>query len=147
MHKYGLPRFGSAACFAVLLDDEQAGGWQIVPAAGGPATRRGYREDTVVAKSEWDTPDGGRYGWWTAFHRVAVLIFERPKRAVDVYFGRTAPIGFAVVEHLDDGVGEAEYRRVLTVGGGCLPDRKSGHEKRRRQPAKCSVSSIFMEFL
>lgn len=53
-----LPRFDSPACFAALLHDESAGFWRIAPAAGGPATRRGYRGDTLVVDSEWDTPDG-----------------------------------------------------------------------------------------
>jgi len=29
------PRFDSGACFAALLGDENHGGWQIAPAAGG----------------------------------------------------------------------------------------------------------------
>jgi len=53
-----LPRFDSPACFAALLHDESAGYWRIAPAAGGPATRRGYRGDTLVVDSEWDTGDG-----------------------------------------------------------------------------------------
>ncbi|HVW44798.1 MAG TPA: glycoside hydrolase family 15 protein [Amycolatopsis sp.] len=53
-----LPRFDSPACFAALLDDERAGTWQLAPAAGGPAIRRGYRDDTLILSSEWDTRDG-----------------------------------------------------------------------------------------
>ncbi|MGX7823660.1 glycoside hydrolase family 15 protein [Actinokineospora sp. 24-640] len=53
-----LPRFDSPACFAALLHDESAGRWQIGPAAGGPATRRAYRGDSLVLESEWDTPEG-----------------------------------------------------------------------------------------
>ena len=53
-----LPRFDSPACFAALLHDESAGYWRIAPAGGGPATRRGYRGDTLIVDSEWDTPDG-----------------------------------------------------------------------------------------
>ncbi|GAA5165523.1 glycoside hydrolase family 15 protein [Amycolatopsis dongchuanensis] len=53
-----LPRFDSPACFAALLDDEKAGSWRLAPASGGPATRRGYRGDTLVLSSEWDTPEG-----------------------------------------------------------------------------------------
>ncbi|MCW3842022.1 DUF5911 domain-containing protein [Micromonospora yasonensis] len=53
-----LPRFDSPACFAALLDDEEAGHWRIAPAGGGPATRRRYRDDTLILESEWDTPDG-----------------------------------------------------------------------------------------
>ena len=33
-----LPRFDSAACFAALLDDEDAGHWRIAPAGAGAAT-------------------------------------------------------------------------------------------------------------
>ncbi len=53
-----LPRFDSPACFAALLGDEDAGFWRIAPADGGLATRRRYREDTLIIESEWDTPDG-----------------------------------------------------------------------------------------
>ncbi|GHF42286.1 GH15 family glucan-1,4-alpha-glucosidase [Amycolatopsis bartoniae] len=53
-----LPRFDSPACFAALLHDDSAGTWQLAPASGGPATRRGYRGDTLILSSEWDTPDG-----------------------------------------------------------------------------------------
>jgi GH15 family glucan-1,4-alpha-glucosidase len=53
-----LPRFDSPACFAALLHDEQAGTWRLAPTVGGPATRRGYRGDSLIMSSEWDTPDG-----------------------------------------------------------------------------------------
>jgi GH15 family glucan-1,4-alpha-glucosidase len=53
-----VPRFDSAACFAALLGDESHGHWKIAPAAGGRATRRAYRDGTLVLETEWDTPDG-----------------------------------------------------------------------------------------
>ncbi|MEU0529002.1 glycoside hydrolase family 15 protein [Amycolatopsis tolypomycina] len=53
-----LPRFDSPACFAALLHDEQAGTWQLSPAAGGRATRRSYRGDSLVLSTEWDCPEG-----------------------------------------------------------------------------------------
>jgi GH15 family glucan-1,4-alpha-glucosidase len=56
-----LPRFDSPACFAALLDsdhNDRAGAWRIAPAAGGLATRRRYRGETLIVESEWDTPDG-----------------------------------------------------------------------------------------
>ncbi|HEU4361061.1 MAG TPA: glycoside hydrolase family 15 protein [Mycobacterium sp.] len=53
-----LPRFDSAACFAALLHDESAGYWRLAPAGGGPATRRGYRGDTLILDTEWDTDSG-----------------------------------------------------------------------------------------
>ena len=53
-----MPRFDSPACFAALLGEEDNGHWQIAPAAGGPCTRRGYRGDTLVLETEWETPDG-----------------------------------------------------------------------------------------
>jgi GH15 family glucan-1,4-alpha-glucosidase len=53
-----LPRFDSPACFAALLDGPDAGHWLLAPAGGGPATRRRYRDDTLVLETEWDTPDG-----------------------------------------------------------------------------------------
>jgi GH15 family glucan-1,4-alpha-glucosidase len=53
-----LPRFDSPACFAALLGDEHAGTWRVAPAAGGAATRRRYRDDSLILETEWDTPDG-----------------------------------------------------------------------------------------
>ncbi|MFB9237822.1 glycoside hydrolase family 15 protein [Plantactinospora siamensis] len=53
-----LPRFDSPACFAALLDDDEAGHWRIAPATGGPAARRRYRDGTMILETDWETPDG-----------------------------------------------------------------------------------------
>jgi GH15 family glucan-1,4-alpha-glucosidase len=53
-----LPRFDSGACFAALLHDESAGHWRLAPVAGGPCSRRGYRGDTLIMDTEWDTDEG-----------------------------------------------------------------------------------------
>ncbi len=53
-----LPRFDAPACFAALLHDESAGHWRIGPAGHGRATRRRYRNDTLILETEWDTPEG-----------------------------------------------------------------------------------------
>ncbi|MFR9794993.1 glycoside hydrolase family 15 protein [Streptomyces sp. MS06] len=54
-----LPRFDSPACFARLLGEEENGHWRLAPKdAEGPCTRRGYRRDTLVLDTEWDTPGG-----------------------------------------------------------------------------------------
>jgi GH15 family glucan-1,4-alpha-glucosidase len=52
------PRFDSTACFAALLGDESHGRWLLAPAAGGRATRRRYRDGTLVLETEFDTPEG-----------------------------------------------------------------------------------------
>jgi len=52
------PRFDSGACFAALLGNEDHGRWLIAPAAGGRATRRRYRDGTLVLETEFDTPEG-----------------------------------------------------------------------------------------
>ncbi len=56
-----LPHFDSGACFARLLGSETNGFWKIAP-AGAPgtvtATRRRYRDGTLVLETEMDT-DGG----------------------------------------------------------------------------------------
>jgi GH15 family glucan-1,4-alpha-glucosidase len=52
------PRFDSGACFSALLGDENHGRWLLAPAAGGRATRRRYRDGTLVLETEFDTPDG-----------------------------------------------------------------------------------------
>ncbi|MER7183751.1 glycoside hydrolase family 15 protein [Streptomyces hyaluromycini] len=53
-----LPRFDSAACFARLLGDEDHGHWRIAPNGATTCTRRGYRPDTLVLDTEWDTAEG-----------------------------------------------------------------------------------------
>ncbi|WP_317442588.1 glycoside hydrolase family 15 protein [Streptomyces collinus] len=53
-----LPRFDSGACFARLLGDEDNGHWTIAPEGGGTCTRRGYRPDTLVLDTEWETAEG-----------------------------------------------------------------------------------------
>ena len=53
-----LPRFDSPACFAALLHDDSAGRWRIAPQGAADATRRRYRDDTLILETEWDTPHG-----------------------------------------------------------------------------------------
>ncbi len=53
-----VPRFDSGACFAALLGDGDNGHWGIGPASGARATRRRYRDGTLVLETEWDTPEG-----------------------------------------------------------------------------------------
>ncbi len=53
-----VPRFDSAACFAALLGDASHGHWGLGPASGERATRRRYRDGTLVLETEWDTPEG-----------------------------------------------------------------------------------------
>ncbi|MEV6527346.1 glycoside hydrolase family 15 protein [Longispora sp. NPDC051575] len=53
-----LPRFDSPACFGALLHDEGAGHWKIAPTGAGDATRRGYRGETLILESVWETPGG-----------------------------------------------------------------------------------------
>lgn len=53
-----VPRFDSGACFAALLGDASNGHWSIGPTSRARATRRRYRDGTLVLETEWDTPDG-----------------------------------------------------------------------------------------
>ena len=53
-----LPRFDSAACFAALLADDEAGFWRISPTGAGASHRRRYRGHTLILESEWDMPTG-----------------------------------------------------------------------------------------
>ena len=52
-----LPRFDSPACLAALLGTQDNGFWRVAP-AGGTATSRAYRPDTLVLDTRWDTPTG-----------------------------------------------------------------------------------------
>jgi GH15 family glucan-1,4-alpha-glucosidase len=53
-----LPRFDSAACFARMLGDQDNGHWRIAPKGADRCTRRGYRHDTLVLDTEWETDEG-----------------------------------------------------------------------------------------
>ncbi|MFJ1530313.1 glycoside hydrolase family 15 protein [Streptomyces mirabilis] len=58
-----LPRFDSHAIFAGLLGTEEHGFWRLGPAHAADAepptaARRSYRGDSLILKSEWDTPRG-----------------------------------------------------------------------------------------
>ncbi len=56
-----LPRFDSGSCFTRLLGTEDHGHWSFYPGGGGEpvsATRRRYREGTLVLESEFDTESG-----------------------------------------------------------------------------------------
>ena len=52
------PRFDSDACFAALLGDERHGYWRLEPAGYVAATKRRYRDDTVILETEYDTEAG-----------------------------------------------------------------------------------------
>jgi len=54
----GFPRFDSAACFAALLGTPDHGRWQVAPVGGLRATRRSYREGSLVLETEFETEDG-----------------------------------------------------------------------------------------
>jgi GH15 family glucan-1,4-alpha-glucosidase len=53
-----LPRFDSGACFAALLGSREHGRWLIGPADGSAATRRRYRQGTLVLETDFETADG-----------------------------------------------------------------------------------------
>ena len=52
------PRFDSAACFAALLGTPEHGRWRIAPADGSVATRRQYRDGTLILETEFETAEG-----------------------------------------------------------------------------------------
>ena len=52
------PRFDSGACFAALLGEPEHGRWLIGPAGGMLATRRQYREGTMILETDFETPEG-----------------------------------------------------------------------------------------
>lgn len=52
-----VPRFDSAACFAALLGDRDAGYWQIAPEEPFTSHRR-YRRDTAVLETVFETASG-----------------------------------------------------------------------------------------
>ncbi len=53
-----VPRFDSGAIFAALLGSEENGHWTIAPTGEVLATRRRYRDETLVLETEFETADG-----------------------------------------------------------------------------------------
>jgi GH15 family glucan-1,4-alpha-glucosidase len=53
-----LPRFDSGACFAALLGTPEHGRWLLAPAGDVRATRRRYRDDTLILETTFETADG-----------------------------------------------------------------------------------------
>ncbi len=53
-----LPRFDSGACFASLLGSPANGRWLLAPQGMERATRRRYRDGTLVLETEFETPTG-----------------------------------------------------------------------------------------
>jgi len=53
-----LPRFDSAAAFAALLHNDEAGHWRLAPAGASACTARRYAGNTLVLETDWVTADG-----------------------------------------------------------------------------------------
>ena len=53
-----VPRFDSPACFAALLGEAEHGRWLLAPAATRVATRRRYRDNTLVLETDHETDEG-----------------------------------------------------------------------------------------
>ena len=53
-----LPQFDSGACFAALLGEPKHGRWLIAPVAESPRIRRGYRGDTLIMETLFETSEG-----------------------------------------------------------------------------------------
>jgi GH15 family glucan-1,4-alpha-glucosidase len=53
-----LPRFDSGACFAALLGSPDNGRWLLAPVGADRATRRSYRDSTLVLTTEWENAGG-----------------------------------------------------------------------------------------
>jgi len=53
-----LPRFDSDACFAALVGTEDNGFWKIAPTSEVRATRRAYRDGTLILETEMETATG-----------------------------------------------------------------------------------------
>jgi GH15 family glucan-1,4-alpha-glucosidase len=53
-----LPRFDSGACFAALLGTPENGRWLIAPKRARRATRRSYRNASLILVTEWEVKGG-----------------------------------------------------------------------------------------
>jgi GH15 family glucan-1,4-alpha-glucosidase len=88
------PRFDSSSCFSALLGSREHGRWSMAPLAGGPATDRRYRRDTLILESEWQVGGG----------RVRVIDFMPPRE--------TTPDIVRIVEGLE---GSVQMRTELVI--------------------------------
>ncbi|HMC54804.1 MAG TPA: glycoside hydrolase family 15 protein [Gemmatimonadaceae bacterium] len=52
------PRFDSPACFAALLGTAEHGRWLIAPKDERHRVRRGYRDDTMILETRFETDEG-----------------------------------------------------------------------------------------
>src|SRR5882724_8371847 len=52
------PRFDSGACFAALLGDRKNGRWKFAPKGKITATRRRYRDETLILETEMEMAEG-----------------------------------------------------------------------------------------
>ena len=52
------PRFDGGACFAALLGTPDHGRWLLAPEGQIRATRRRYRDGTLILETEWETDTG-----------------------------------------------------------------------------------------
>lgn len=89
-----VPRFDSPACFASLLGVGDHGHWTLAPVGDRPCNRRGYRGDTLVLETVWETVDG----------TVKVTDFMPPRRH-----------GPRIVRVVDGIAGRVDMRSELTV--------------------------------
>jgi len=53
-----VPRFDAPACFAALLGDPENGHWRLAPVGSERATKRRYRDATMVLESDFETASG-----------------------------------------------------------------------------------------
>src|ERR671931_1285861 len=88
------PRFDSSSCFGALLGGREHGRWLIAPASASPATKRCYRDDTLILESEWQTSEG----------RVRVIDFMPPRE--------TTPDIVRIVEGIE---GSVQMRTELVI--------------------------------
>jgi GH15 family glucan-1,4-alpha-glucosidase len=125
-----LPDIDDPACFAALLGDERHGFWRVAPSSGGLCTRRGYRGETLVLDTEWETLDG--------HVRVTDLMPPRGRtadlvRIVEGISGRVAMLSEMVPRfdygHVTPWITRADTllgsRRAGTVGAVAGPDALS----------------------
>jgi GH15 family glucan-1,4-alpha-glucosidase len=72
-----VPRIDSDACFAALLGDAGNGRWLIAPEGETRATRRRYRDDTLILETEFETATG-------AVRLIDFMPIEEKETVVDV---------------------------------------------------------------
>ena len=125
-----LPRFDSAAAFAALLHNDEAGHWTLAPVAANNCTTRGYAGNTLVLETDWVTADGAV----RVIDFIELLEFTdsmgRPyppdSTSTDLWFQHMAIVVNDMTDAYQQVMANRQFRPISRDGPVRLPDSSGG---------------------